>query len=255
MNNFSEQSALYAQYRPRYPKELLNEIYRHVVRKHNVWDCGTGNGQLADKLALKFQKVYATDISKEQLDRAILKNNITYIQNSAENPIFENEMFDLITVAQAIHWFDFELFYEEVLRTSKKNGVLAVIGYGRLKTDSKTTKTISDFYDKMFKSHFSENREYVEKGYRTIPFPFEEIGYFEYSSTYDWELKELQGYLQSWSAVQKFREINKFDPTEKIITKMSTTWTSKKTIEFPVFLRLGRIKPAASRVGKGEFHP
>lgn len=251
MDNFSRQSELYAKYRPRYPKELLDEIYRHVAGKNNVWDCGTGNGQLAEKLASKFQKVYATDISQGQLDNAVSRDNITYIKNPAENPIFENEMFDLITVAQAIHWFDFELFYKEVLRTSKKNSVLAIIGYGRLTTDTETTKNISVFYDKMFKSHFSKNREFVEKGYRSIPFPFEEIGYFKYSSTYNWELKDLQGYFQSWSAVQKFREINKFDPTEKIISELSQSWSLTKTVEFPVFLRLGRIKPATNKgVGK-----
>lgn len=248
MNNFSEQSHLYAKYRPGYPRELLDEIYTHVVEKETVWDCGTGNGQLAEKLSLKFKQVYATDVSREQLDQAVQKPNIDYIQNPAENPIFDDHIFDLITVAQAIHWFNFELFYKEVLRTSKDNGVIAMIGYGRVRTDSKETEVISDFYDQMFSSHFSKNRQYVEEEYRTIPFPFEQIGYYTYTSTYDWRLDDVQGYLRSWSAVQKFKKINKIDPTEKIIERLSSYWVKTRRIEFPVFLRLGRIKPAANNV-------
>ncbi|MDT7830014.1 class I SAM-dependent methyltransferase [Pricia sp. S334] len=245
MDNFSKQSALYARYRPHYPKELLSEIYGHVKERKRAWDCGTGNGQLAEKLALEFENVHATDISEEQLKYAVPESNINYIKSSAEEPIFESGMFDLITVAQAIHWFDFENFYKEVVRTSKKDGVFAVIGYGRLTTDSNATKTISDFYDKMFRSHFTENREYLDKGYKTIPFPFLEIGYYEFAATYNWNIKDLSGYMQSWSAVQKFREINGFDPTDGIITELSKDWKSSQTVRFPVFLRLARINPGA----------
>ena len=100
MDNFSKQAALYAKYRPSYPNELLDEIYKYVIKKDIVWDCGTGNGQLAEKLALDFKKVYATDVSKEQLSQAIERHNIDYIQNPAENPIFDEMMFDLITIAK-----------------------------------------------------------------------------------------------------------------------------------------------------------
>ena len=94
----------------------------------------------------------------------------------------------------------------------------------------------------MFSFHFSENRQYVEEGYRNIPFPFEEIGYFTYVSTYEWSLDDLQGYLQSWSTVQKFMNTNDKNPTKGIIKRLSPDWPLTKTVEFPVFLRLGRIR-------------
>lgn len=241
MNHFSKQAAAYAKYRPNYPDALFKTIYKYLLKFDKAWDCGTGNGQIASRLAGTFNKVYATDISRDQLKRAIFKPNIEYIENPAENPLFENNMFDLITVAQAIHWFDFQLFYKEVNRTANRNCLLALIGYGRLQTESAANKIISDFYDKMFNSHFSENWKYVEDEYRTIPFPFEEIGYFQYSFQYDWMLSHLQGYMHSWSSVQKFRDSEGTDPTTELILELSKNWNDPKPVEFPIFMRLGRV--------------
>lgn len=47
----------------------------------------------------------------------------------AEQLPFENETVDLITTAQAVHWFDLSKFYPEVKRVLKTNGVLAIYGY------------------------------------------------------------------------------------------------------------------------------
>src|SRR5690606_18757097 len=103
-DHFSNQAELYAKYRPSYPDELFEEIYRHIEGKKTAWDCGTGNGQVAEKLSLTFEKVYATDISEAQLKHAIRKENIVYSCHPAENTPFSSGLFDLVTVAQAIHW-------------------------------------------------------------------------------------------------------------------------------------------------------
>ncbi len=42
----------------------------------------------------------------------------------------------MITVAQAIHWFDFEKFYAEVKRILKPSGIIAVIGYGLIRAST-----------------------------------------------------------------------------------------------------------------------
>jgi ubiquinone/menaquinone biosynthesis C-methylase UbiE len=118
-DNFSDKSDKYAKYRPTYPQEMLDFIFSLLDKKENAWDCGTGTGQIAIELSKEFNNVYATDISKTQLDNAIKKDNIFYSVQSAEKTNFNNKTFDLITVAQAIHWFDFDKFYFEVKRTLK----------------------------------------------------------------------------------------------------------------------------------------
>jgi ubiquinone/menaquinone biosynthesis C-methylase UbiE len=115
-DNFSFQSANYAAYRPVYPDVLYQYLFNRVGAFDATWDCGTGNGQVAIKLAEKFKIVYATDISQNQLDNAVKKDNIQYSNQRAEQTLLLSDSVDLVTVAQAIHWFDFDLFYKEVRR-------------------------------------------------------------------------------------------------------------------------------------------
>src|SRR5258706_6836941 len=133
-DNFSTQSDKYAKYRPAYPDALYEYLLSIVPGRENAWDCGTGNGQIAQVLAQSFDKVFATDISRQQIDNAIIHPRIEYSVQPAEKTSFPDDSFDLVTVAQAIHWFDFQAFYQEVHRTIRNRGVLAVIGYGLIQT-------------------------------------------------------------------------------------------------------------------------
>jgi len=114
-DNFSAQAKTYATYRPNYSQEFIDYIASFVKNKTAALDVATGNGQVAGKLAKHFVTVYATDISRKQLDNAVPAGNIVYKVERAEATSFDDKMFDLITVAQAIHWFDFDAFYKEVI--------------------------------------------------------------------------------------------------------------------------------------------
>src|SRR5215213_8237924 len=105
---FSDQARKYASFRPTYPAELYAFIFKHLNGKHHAWDCATGNGQVATHLALHFKQVSATDISQKQLDEAPKLPNINYSISPAEHTAFPPHSFDLITVGQALHWFDRE---------------------------------------------------------------------------------------------------------------------------------------------------
>jgi ubiquinone/menaquinone biosynthesis C-methylase UbiE len=128
-DNFSKQSNLYAQFRPGYPKELFQFLMPLVPVKDAAWDCGTGNGQVAVKLSEYINEVYATDLSASQINNAAKRKNIIYSIENAEETSLPGNKFDLITVAQAIHWFDFKNFYQQVDRTLKREGIIAIMGY------------------------------------------------------------------------------------------------------------------------------
>ena len=66
-DNFSGHSSDYARYRPAYPDALFAFIYERLACFDAAWDCGTGNGQVAGRLAERFDRVYATDLSANQL--------------------------------------------------------------------------------------------------------------------------------------------------------------------------------------------
>lgn len=242
-DNFSEQAEIYARYRPAYPQELYDFILEHVQHKKIAWDCGTGSGQVAGQLSHHFEQVYASDISEQQMQFAPKKSNISYVMAPAENVPFAENMFDLITVAQAIHWFNIEQFYSEVSRTAQKDALLAVIGYGMVQVNEMLDPIISQFYEDAFANYFTENRAYLDHHYRTIPFPFDEIEAPEFSINYDWSLGDLEGYFNSWSAVQKIKEEEGRNPVPGVIAEIEEHWGKKevKEVRFPIFVRLGRV--------------
>lgn len=174
-DNFSTQSAEYAIYRPTYPQELFDFLFSLVNQKESAWDCATGNGQVARVLAQHFAGVYATDISEKQLSQALKLPNVVYSVESSEKANVPDVSFDLITVAQAIHWFNFDAFYSEVKRTLKPNGLLAVIGYGVMVIDKKVDQVVHKLYEDILGKYWDSERIYIEEGYKTIPFPFDEI--------------------------------------------------------------------------------
>jgi ubiquinone/menaquinone biosynthesis C-methylase UbiE len=241
-DNFSDKSDKYAKYRPTYPQEMLDFIFSLLDKKENAWDCGTGTGQIAIELSKEFNNVYATDISKTQLDNAIKKDNIFYSVQSAEKTNFNNKTFDLITVAQAIHWFDFDKFYFEVKRTLKDNGLIAVIGYGLIQIDEKVDEIILDFYKNVVGSYWDKERKYIDENYKTIPFPFNEIEAPEFYIKSEWTFEHLLGYFETWSAIKHFIQANQYNPVDNIFDKLKEAWGNdlSKKITFPVLLRIGK---------------
>ena len=233
---FSTQSQAYAAFRPTYPDELYQFILRHVRNKSNAWDCATGNGQVAKQLAKYFTKVYATDISKQQLDHAIRKDNIVYSLGRAEKTGFHVHQFDLITVAQALHWFDREAFYEEVRRVCKPLGILAVWGYSMLTIEPVIDNLVLEFYNGTVGPYWDSARRLVEEEYRSIEFPFERIQSPAFDIKVKWTLNQLAGYLSSWSATQNFITDKGYDPVEPFMKGVRRIWPEgEKQVTFPIF--------------------
>jgi len=243
-DNFSTQSNQYAQFRPDYPQSLIDFLVKETSNHDACWDCGTGNGQLAIKLADHFEQVFATDLSAAQISNATPKDNIIYKVEKAETTTFNDQQFDLITVAQAIHWFDFEAFYKEVYRTLKPDGLFAVTGYAMLTINPEIDAVIRHFYKDITGPYWDKERHYIDELYQTIPFPFEEIKVPQLTQEYDWTLEQLTGYLGTWSAVQHYKKATGADPLPLIKTDLATAWGDETThrVKCPILLRAGRKK-------------
>jgi ubiquinone/menaquinone biosynthesis C-methylase UbiE len=240
---FSTQSRAYATFRPTYPSELYAFIFSHLKENRSAWDCATGNGQVAQYLSRYFEHVYATDISQQQLDHAAKESNIVYSVSPAEKTSFDDNQFDLITVAQALHWFDRDRFYQEAKRVGKPECLLAVWGYALLYIEPVIDEMIMHFYNDIVGPYWDDARRLVEDEYRSVAFPFEQIQTPPFSIKVQWTIDQLGGYFSSWSATQKFIKEKGFDPVEPFITSLRNHWqTEVKTVRFPIFTRLGRIE-------------
>ncbi|WP_210488069.1 class I SAM-dependent methyltransferase [Rufibacter aurantiacus] len=241
---FSAQSGLYKKFRPTYPPELYQQL-RSLLQTHELaWDCGTGNGQVAAELAKFFTHVHATDISEQQLSKASASDRITYHLMPAEHTTFPDNSFDLITVGQAVHWFDFEKFYQEVNRVAKPGAILALWGYGVLSISPEVDALFNHFYSGTVGPYWDFERRYVDEGYTTIPFPFQEEPAFTGAITAQWALPDFEGYLNSWSSVQSYIRKNGENPVNGFMEQVKEVWPENETkeVRFPVFSRIGRIK-------------
>ena len=238
---FSAHSQLYQQARPSYPIAVIQEIMQYVPESHFAWDCGAGSGQFTQLLAPYFDYVVATDVSADQLQHAPYFKNVSYQVQSAEQTTFSARSFNLITVAQAVHWFDFDAFYKEVRRTLKPDGVLAVVGYGLVQVhDQSIHALIQALYFKILNGYWDPERRYIDEHYKTIPFPFEELAVPEFKMQYQWSAAQLLNYIQTWSAVKHYREQNQRNPLQALEAYLELH-TGPVIVEFAVLLRLGRL--------------
>ena len=241
---FSKQSDLYARYRPTYPKELYEYILSFVKEKNAVWDCATGNGQAAVVLADHFKKVIATDISAAQIEKATLKENIEYLVCPAESTPFEENTFDLITVAQAYHWINWKEFKKEVTRVSKPEAIIAIWVYFRnMPGDKKVDDAIFSFYENVTRPYWDDARKYVEEKYSTVEFDYDLLPVKDFETTLNWQREDMIGYISSWSAIQKYIKVNGYSPISIIEEEINKLWPEgeAKNVTFPIYLKLGRV--------------
>lgn len=242
---FSGHADIYVKYRPLYPRELYDFIFQHVPARNMALDCGTGNGQAAGVLAEYFTEVHATDISEKQVEKAIQRSNLHYHICNAEKTPFADNSFDLVTCATAAHWFRFDEFYREMKRVSRNNAVFACWAYSLCRTDQpELNALIDDFYYKKVYNYWDAERRYVEKEYNSIPFPFEEIKNPGFATKLLWDLETLEGYLNTWSAVQHFIQKNAVNPVTEWMQQIRTKFDPELKLQmtFPVFMRIGSIK-------------
>ncbi len=246
-NYFSTQAAYYAKYRPTYPPALFEYLHSITAQHNQAWDCATGNGQAALGLAPFFKHVIATDASDAQIANATKHERITYRVATAMDTNIEASSIDLVTVAQALHWFELNNFYEEVRRVSRPEGILAVWSYNLLKISPKLDQLIVGFYEDVVGEYWPPERSIVEDGYRSLHFPFKELHAPPFEMGAKWSLHDLLGYLRSWSATQRFIEARGVDPVIDFANELRTAWDTpeeKKLIVWPLRIRIGVVSAA-----------
>lgn len=241
---FSQQSASYARYRPVYPPVLYDHIVSLTLQRTAAWDCATGNGQAALELTRYFDKVFATDISEKQLEQATPHEKITYFIAPADASGIPDNSIDLITVAQAYHWFDFEAFSWEVRRVARPGALIAVWGYSLIQSEHADLHTlIHDFYRSKMGPYWDAERKYVDDAYTTVPFPYQELPAPAFRIAVNWTKEDLAGYFNTWSSVQHFLKAHGYNPVDALANTLPSIWpeAEARAFYFPLFMRVGRI--------------
>ncbi|UYZ63497.1 class I SAM-dependent methyltransferase [Hymenobacter weizhouensis] len=241
LDRFSTQASLYARYRIDYPPALYEWLLARVPGRERAWDCATGNGQVAQVLARHFARVDATDLSAAQLAQAPAHPGIIYQQAPAEHPPFPDSSFDLVTVAQALHWFDMEAFNGEVSRVLRPGGVVAEWGYGLVQVSPHLDSLLRQFHDDTLGSYWDANRWHILDAYARLPFPFAATEHARFEVERQWSADWMLNYLRTWSSAVKFQQQHGHDPVLLLADELTRHWgAEERTVRFPVFVRLGR---------------
>jgi ubiquinone/menaquinone biosynthesis C-methylase UbiE len=238
-DHFSTQAQTYADSRPGYPPELYEFIASQTKEHTLCWDVATGNGQAAVALAQYFDQVVATDASMAQLQLATGRKNIDYRCEPAEKSSLETDSVDLVTAAQALHWFDFERFYTQVRRVLKPGGLVAAWTYGLLTVNDDIDAIIHGYYGGELSGYWPQERRYVDEAYQTIPFPFSKVETPNLNIVREWTLEQLCSYLESWSAVEKYKSENGTSGVDLIKQQLEPYWTDNRRVTWPISLLLG----------------
>jgi len=242
-DHFSDVAKRYADFRPHYPAALFDFLATLKPRNSLVWDCACGNGQATVDLARRFDRVVATDASREQIASAKPNPNVEYRVAPAEQSGLSDGSVALITVAQALHWFDFDRFYAEAKRVLTSDGVLATWAYGINEVEGEAVnELVQNFYSKIVGPYWPPERKLVEEGYRSIPFPFAEIPAPKFRMESRWTFEQLLGYFSTWSATNRYIKSTGRNPLEPLSAQLSRVWgdaSSSRLVVWPLSLRVG----------------
>ncbi len=240
-DHFSTQSDGYAKHRPTYPPALFQFLASLVTHRKTAWDCATGNGQAAIALTEYFPRVIATDASEAQISAATHKPGVEYRLATAERSGLADGSVDLITVAQALHWFDEKAFMEEVQRVIRANGVLAVWCYELCTVNAECDAIVDRLYTDIVGDYWLPERVTIEDGYSDVAMPGVELPVPDFSMQSQWQAADMLGYFRTWSATQRYVSDRGTDPVAEIEAELVAAWgEEKRVVSWPLVIRASR---------------
>lgn len=240
-DHFSGHAADYAAYRPTYPVGLFRYLAGLSQRRELAWDCATGNGQAAVALAPYFDRVVATDASQQQLERAEAESGVEYLTAPAEKVPLESCTVDLVTVAQALHWFDIEAFHREVMRVLRPGGFLAAWCYGLSEIDPEIDPEIETFHFDTVGPYWPLERRHIESRYESLEFPYEPVKAPAMHMEAQWTAEGFFAYLRTWSAVKRCITAKGVDPVAALEDRFLDWWGPEpRVVRWPLTLKIGR---------------
>lgn len=243
-DHFSASAADYANARPLYPQALFDWIASIAQARGQVWEAGCGNGQASRDLAKHFDAVFATDPSAAQIAQASAPDNVVFAVEPGERCSLPSASVDAVCVAQALHWFDRDMFFAECERVLKPAGVLVAWGYQDIVVPPPLAAVNERFQDEI-RDYWPPERELVDAAYADFDWPFDRIDPPGFTLDADWPLSRLLTYFSSYSAVKQYREARGADPVAAQAEAFAAAWgdaNATQRLHWPLFVHARRKK-------------
>lgn len=177
---FSNRVEDYAKYRPDYPDALFELLKREcgLFRHTYIADVGSGTGILSRHFLETGNIVLGIEPNAEMrayAERALARfKKFTGVNATAEATTLPNTCVDMITAAQAAHWFDFAKTRAEFVRVLKPGGWVVLIWNERevdstpfLRAYESLLLTFAIDYEKVRHERATDN---IEKFFAPSPF-------------------------------------------------------------------------------------
>jgi SAM-dependent methyltransferase len=183
---YSTKAEKYARYRWDYAPEAIDAIYKiaKISPQSTVADIGAGTGILTKHFAGKVHQVFAIEPNFEMRQMLSKKlgalSNVTVLDGTAEDTKLTQNCVDVITAAQAIHWFDPRPAQHEMWRILKPKGWIVILrNYG---TDQEKARAMQGLMTTEYGANLTIAHErpiemphrfyYGEADFTKLTFPF-----------------------------------------------------------------------------------
>lgn len=130
---FTGKADVYAKARPGYAAELIERLsaWAELDASATVADIGAGTGIFSAQLAATGARVISVEPNDEMRAQAELRfdnsETVSVVAGTAEATGIAAGSIDLVTAAQAFHWFDCEAFRTECLRILRGDARVALV--------------------------------------------------------------------------------------------------------------------------------
>jgi SAM-dependent methyltransferase len=242
-DHFSGHANQYRDARPHYPRAMFEWLAQQCVARGRCWDAGCGNGQASVALAEYFAEVYATDPSAPQIEHAMAHPRVRYAVEPGETCGLPDASADLICIAQALHWLDHARYFAEVRRVAKAGACFAAFGYGQAQVMPAVDAAVYELYEPVLGDYWPPERRHVDMQYASIAFPFASAVNMAFAMTHDWTCAQYAAYIETWSALQRYRKANGTDPFESFLPRLRAAWgdAEMRTVRWPLFVHHARL--------------
>jgi ubiquinone/menaquinone biosynthesis C-methylase UbiE len=240
-DHFSGHASAYAQARPSYPSALFDWAASQCPSRTLAWDAGCGNGQASVAWGERFDHVHATDPSAPQIANATPHPHTEYAVEPAEHCSLGDASADLATVAQALHWFDFDAYFAEVRRVLRPGGLFVALSYAVMRVTPQVDAVVGAFERDIVGTYWPPERAHVDDGYASIPFPLTRIDTPPFEMTLDWTSEQALAYLATWSCVQRHDSATGGDAVADLRADLTDAWgEERRIVTWPLTVLAGR---------------
>ncbi|MBN8540592.1 MAG: class I SAM-dependent methyltransferase [Deltaproteobacteria bacterium] len=148
-------------------------------RKPKVLDLAAGTGKFTNLVNEPAAwDLFAVEPVIEMRERLIEKlPSVIAFPGTAEQIPFDDNFFDVVTVAQAFHWFNYEQAVREIARVLRPGGRLILIWNLRDESGASWVSRLSKILDRYESDVPRYKTMRWKSGFQRHPNPFREVGY------------------------------------------------------------------------------